>query len=144
MGELRRLRRRSGPVDDIERCQRLIDAIDLVMAHQGVDAEYDRDKTKERRPKREYFPLGAYRRDVLAILRQAGQPMRVADILDRLCALHEVELTADQRAHAAIKLAQGTNFLIGKGFVVRASKAGDHRSAACTYALRLSPYDACA
>src|SRR5262249_46888384 len=120
----------------IVRAQQLVEAIDIVMAHQGVEAQYDRNKAVERRPKRAHFPVGAYRRDVLTILRREARPMRISEILDRLCLMHRVTLSPEQRSHAAIKLAQGNDVLISRGLVVRTSKAGDFRSAACLYALR--------
>ena len=135
LGELRRLERRAERQEKIEQCQALLHAIDLVIAHQGVNATYDREKAMEWRPKRQYFPKGAYRRDVLNILRRSGEPMRIAEILNHLCEMHCVELSEQQRSHAKIKLAQGNDVLVRKGYVVRASKAGEHRSAACTYAL---------
>ena len=136
LGDLRRLLRRSESTEKVEQCKALLDAIDLVMEHQAVDATYDRNKAVERRPKREYFPAGAYRRDVLTILRRSGAPMRISEMLQALCEMHGVQLSDRQRSHASIKLAQGNDVLMSKGYVIRASKAGEHRSAACTYALR--------
>lgn len=135
-GELRRLRRRSADVAAVTRCEKLIEAIDVVMAHQGVDEAYDRTRAVAPTPKREYFPRGAYRRDVLTIMRREARPLRMAEILDRLCAMHQVTLSPEERSHAAIKLAQGNDALIQAGLVVRASKSADYRSAACTYELR--------
>lgn len=135
LGELCRLRRRSAPEAAIQEAIRLVDAMSLVMEHQGLNIGFENDAPLERRPKRQYFPTGAYRGDVLRILREQAHPMRIGEILDRLCAMHRVSLTPEQRRHAAIKLAQGNDVLIGMGLVVRASKDGGHRSAACTYTL---------
>lgn len=135
LGELRQLRRHKAPEAEIEQASRLIDALSLAMEHQGLNIGFENDAPRERRPKRGYFPTGAYRGDVLRILREQARPMRIGEILDHLCAMHRVSLTHEERRHAAIKLAQGNDVLIGEGLVVRASKAGVYRSAACTYTL---------
>lgn len=114
----------------------LVEAFDLVFEAQELDIEYDRDHSVESRPKKQFFPKGAYRRDTLNILRCALVPMRIAEILNALCAMHSVELMAQDRAHAAIKLAQGTWVLTEKGLVVRVDKEADHRSASCRYVLK--------
>jgi hypothetical protein len=136
VGDLRRLQRRAAPEAQVREAIRLVDALGIVMEHQGLRIDFEDDPALERRPKRGYFPSGAYRGDVLTILRRQGRPMRIREILDQLCEMHGVRLTSEQRRHAAIKLAQGNDVLIGLGLVVRASKAGTHRSAPCTYALR--------
>jgi hypothetical protein len=135
LGELRRLKRRSAPEAEIREASKLVDALGMVLEHQGLRIDFEDDAPLERRPKRRYFPNGAYRGDVLQVLREQARPMRVSEILDCLCAMHQVCLTRQERSHAAIKLAQGNDVLIGLGLVVRAWKAGDHRSAPCTYAL---------
>ena len=136
LGELRRLQRRSAPDTQIQEASRLVDALGVVLEHQGLRIDFEDDPALERRPKKSLFPSGAYRGDVLEILRQQGRPMRIGEILDHLCEMHNVSLMPEERRHAAIKLAQGNDVLIGLGLVVRASKAGNHRSAPCTYALR--------
>lgn len=138
LGELRRLQRRSAHAADIERTKRLVDALSVVLEHQGLNIDFEDDSPIERRPKRNYFPNGAYRGGILQVLREQARAMRISEILDRLCEMHEVNLTPHERRHAAIKLAQGNDVLIGLGLVVRESKAGAHRSAPCTYALRRS------
>lgn len=135
LGELRRLQGRAAPDDEIQKARRLVDALSLVMEHQGLNIGFECDPPLERRPKHGHFPSGAYRGDVLRILREQARPMRISEILDYLCAMHRVTLTPAERGHAAIKLAQGNNVLIEMGLVARASKAGHHRSAACTYTL---------
>jgi hypothetical protein len=139
VGELHKLRRAGAPEADLLEAQRLLDSLDFVMAHQGVADPYDRDHAVERRPKRSYFPIGAYRRDVLNILREEGRPMRIREILEKLCVMHHVTLSEDERRHAAIKLAQGNDVLIAAGFVTRWRKEGEHRSSPCWYMLRERP-----
>lgn len=136
LGALRRSVRKGVDADTIDKQQRLVEAFDLVLAAQGLDIEYDRDHAVEPCPKRRFFPKGAYRRDTLNILRRAQRPMRIAEILDALCEMHSVELEPADRAHAAIKLAQGNWHLMQKGFVVRVDKEADHRSANCRYVLK--------
>lgn len=140
LGELRRLQRRSASEAEIQQASQLVDALGIVMEHQGLNIGFEKDAPLERRPKRRYFPTGAYRGDVLRILREQARPMRIGEILDHLCVMHRVSLAPEERRHAAIKLAQGNDVLIGMGLVVRASKAGDHRSAACTYTLGRTGY----
>lgn len=135
LGEVNRLRRRRAPDDEVQQASQLVDALSLVMERQGLNIGFENDAPLERRPKRCYFPVGAYRSDVLRILREHARPMRISEILDQLCAMHQVSLTPSERQHAAIKLAQGNDVLIGLGLVVRASKDGRHRSAPCTYML---------
>jgi hypothetical protein len=136
LGALKRLRRGCSDAGTLAAHERLVEAFDLVLQAQGLDIEYDRDHSVEPRPKKQFFPKGAYRRDTLNILRRAAAPMRIAEILDALCAMHSVELAAQDRAHAAIKLAQGTWVLTEKGLVVRVNKEADHRSASCRYVLK--------
>jgi|EBPBio282013_DNA_FD.fasta_scaffold86465_1 hypothetical protein len=136
LGALRRSIRKGADADTIAMQQRLVDAFDLVLEAQGLDIEYDRDHAVEPCPKKQFFPRGAYRRDTLNILRRAQCPMRISDILDALCEMHRVELEPADRAHAAIKLAQGNWHLMQKGFVVRVDKEADYRSANCRYVLK--------
>lgn len=136
LGQFRKLARTGATTDELEKQNRLVEAYDLVIANQGIDVEYDRDFSVEPRPRRHRFPRGAYTRDVLTILRRQQRPMSVAALLDSLCEMHNVTLSPEDRAHAAIKLAQGNWTLIQKGFVVRVDKAADHRSAACLYSLK--------
>lgn len=135
LGALHRLQRRNAPEQDIQRASQLLEALSLVMDHQGLNIGFEADRPLQRRPKRGYFPVGAYRGDVLRVLRAAERPMRITEILDELCVMHQVTLSNDERRHAAIKLAQGNDALIQQGLVVRATKAGPYRSAACTYEL---------
>jgi hypothetical protein len=135
-GHLNRLIRREAPHPDILAQQQLLESLARVIDLQGMDEHWDREHTIEPRPKREFFPKGAYRRDALNILRRAERPLRVAEILDALCERHKVTLGDKDRAHAAIKLAQGIWVLVQEGFVVRADKEADHRSASCRYVLR--------
>ena len=136
LGALNRLRRSCADGGILAAHERLVEAFDLVLEAQGVDIEYDRSHSIEPRPKKQFFPKGAYRRDTLNILRRAATPLRIAEILDALCAMHSVELAAQDRAHAAIKLAQGTWVLTEKGLVVRVDKEADHRSASCRYVVK--------
>jgi len=136
LGALRRSVRKGADADVIAKLQLLVDAFDLVLAEQGLDIEYDRDHAIEPRPKKQFFPKGAYRRDTLNILRRAQRPMRISEILDALCEMHFVSLSATDRSHAAIKLAQGNWQLMQQGFVVRVDKEADHRSANCRYVLK--------
>ncbi len=136
LGALKRLIRRQAGHADILKQQLLIEAFDLVLEAQGLDIEYDLDHAVEPRPKKQFFPKGAYRRDALNVMRRAAQPMRIAEVLDALCALHKVSLNPKDRAHAAIKLAQGVWVLLQQGFVVRVDKEADHRSANCRYVLK--------
>jgi hypothetical protein len=136
LGALYRLVRKNAGVEAVATQQKLIDALDLVLEAQGLGIEYDMDHAVEPLPKRKFFPRGAYRRDVLTILRLAAKPMRIAEILDELCKMHSVTLNAKDHAHAAIKLAQGNFALIQAGFVVRVDKESGHRSGACRYVLK--------
>jgi hypothetical protein len=136
LGHLKRLVRRQAPHPDILAQQKLLESFARVIDLQGMDDEWDREHAIEPRPKKQFFPKGAYRRDALTIMRRAARPMRVAEILGALCTLHKVTFDAKDRAHAAIKLAQGIGMLIQQGFVVRVDKEADHRSASCLYVLR--------
>lgn len=136
LGEVARLRRKGADDQSIREVECLVRAIELVMNNQGVDEPYLHDAPKERTPKRKFFPRGAYRRDTLRILREAGRPLRIRQILHRLCELHAVQLGPKDLEHAAIKLAQANYHLMRAGFVQIDTKEGEHRSAACTYALR--------
>ncbi len=136
LGALRRSIREAADAETIAKQECLVAAFDLVLEAQGLDIEYDRNHAVEPRPKKQFFPKGAYRRDTLNILRRAQRPMRITEILDALCEMHSVTLDAKDRAHAAIKLAQGNWCLMQEGFVVRVDKEGDHRSANCRYVLK--------
>ncbi|MEJ7932598.1 hypothetical protein WG922_21690 [Ramlibacter sp. AN1015] len=83
-GHLKRLIRRQAPHPDILAQQQLLESLARVIDLQGMDEHWDREHTIEPRPKREFFPKGAYRRDALNIMRRAERPMRVAEILDAL------------------------------------------------------------
>lgn len=136
LGKLKRLVRQQAPHSEILLQQQLAESLARVIDLQEVDADWDRHLAVEPRPKRQFFPKGAYRRDALNFMRRSGRPLRVADILDELCRMHSVALAPKDRSHAAIKLAQGIWVLIQQGLVERVDKEADHRFASCLYVVK--------
>jgi hypothetical protein len=106
LGKLKKLIRQQAPHSEILVQQQFAESLARVIDHQEIDEDWDRQHAVEPRPKRQYFPKGAYRRDTLNILRRA------------------------------VKLAQGNWALIQQGLVERVDKEADHRSASCLYVVK--------
>jgi hypothetical protein len=136
LGQLKKLARNNAPHDDILAQQRLVESLRQVIDHQGMDEVWDPEHAVEPRPHKRLLPRSAYTRDSLNIMRKAGRPLRVAEILDELCRMHQVSLSEANRRHACQKLAEANWRQVQRGIVERVDKDPTNAYGACLYALK--------
>lgn len=137
LGKLRRLARKSAPHAEILQQQQLIEAIRLVIEHQGQDIVWDEELAVDPRPHKKLLPRAAYTRDALNIMRRAARPLRIAEILEELCRMHSVTLDEADRRHACQKLAEPNLKQVHRGLVEVVDKDATNPYGACLYALKV-------
>lgn len=137
LGKLRRLVRKDAPHTEILQQQRLVEAIRLVIEHQGLDIVWDEERAVDPRPHKKLLPRAAYTRDALNIMRRAARPLRIAEILQEVCRMHGVTLGEADRRHACQKLAEANWKQVQRGIVEMVDKDPTNPYGACLYALKV-------
>jgi hypothetical protein len=136
LGQLKKLLRKNAPHGDILAQQQLLESLRRCIEHQGIADEWDPDHAVEPRPHKLLLARAAYTRDSLNVMRRAGRPLRISEILEELCRMYRVTLNRKEHSHATQKLAEANWKLMQKGLVVRVDKDPNSPYGACLYALR--------
>jgi hypothetical protein len=116
--------------------QQLVESLRRVIALQAQDVVWDEEHAVDPRPHKKLLPRAAYTRDALNIMRRAGRPLRVAEVLQELCAMHGVTLDEADQRHACQKLAEANWKQVQRGIVERVDKDPTNAYGACLYALK--------